>query len=204
MLPDILHRFSFLHNKYFTSYNPQLLNAEGIQLWKGIEQHYADDSFFHSFSFFKNGMVRIEEEMKDSTRLNELKRKYLISHVLYELILDHMILERQSEIVSDIYTKLAEVEVLELKKFLENIIGKNEEIGLFLDSYGRFLNRRFLNFYAVESNLIKSLHMVSGKISQWEYEEKIVQEFAEIIKKIKKETDFDLVFDCIFKHKDIA
>ncbi len=204
LLPDILDRFSFLHNKYFSVYNSEFLNKEGNQLWKGIEQHYADDNFFHSLSFFKNGMASIEEEMRKATLLRDLKRKYLISHVLYELILDHMILERHPDIVSGIYSNLAGVDTLELKNFLGNIIGENEEIDLFLDSYVRFLNRKFLNFYAVESNLVKSLHMVSGKISQWEFEENIVQEFVMIIKKIKLETDFDLVFDCIFKHKDIA
>lgn len=204
LLPDILDRFSFLHNKYFSIYNSELLNKEGTQLWQGIEQHYADDKFFHSLSFFKNGMASIEDEMRKTVLLRDLKRKYLVSHVLYELILDHMILERHPEIVSEIYTKLAEVDTRELKKFLGNIIGENEEIDLFLESYGRFLNRRFLNFYAVESNLVKSLHMVSGKISQWEFEENVVQEFVMIIKKIKLETDLDLVFDSIFKHKDIA
>ena len=204
LLPDILDRFSYLHNKYFSVYNAELLNKEGAQLWMGIKQHYADDQFFHSMSFFKYGMASIEGEMRKSILLKELKRQYLISHVLYELILDHIIIERQPHIVADIYANLAEVDTLELKIFLENIIGKNEKIDLLLYSNSQFLSRKFLNFYSLESNLVKSLHIVSGKISQWEFEENIVQEFVEIIIKIKKEVNFEVVFDCIFKHKDIS
>lgn len=204
LLPDILNNFSFLHNKHFKSYDPNLLNLEERMLWQGIAQHYADDNFFHSMSFFKKGMLLIEKEMHGNFLLKDLKRKYLISHVLYELILDHMILERSPYIISSIYNDLEAVDTIVLKNFLEKIIGENEEISLFLDSYVRFLNRRFLNFYTVENNLVKSLHMVSGKISQWEFNEEIVKEFVTIIKKVKEEIDLDLVFDCIFKHKDIA
>ncbi len=203
LLPDIIPHFSFLHNKYFLHYNTQLFNKEEFQLWHGVENHYADDKFFHAMSFFKQGMICIEEEMHKNLILKELRRKYLISHVLYELILDHMILERFPNIAEGIYADLGQVDIAKLRTFLENLIGENEKINLFLDSFDRFLERRFLGFYAIDSNLVKSLHMVSGKISQWDFNKDTIDGFTTIIRKMKKEIDFKLVFESIFKHKDI-
>lgn len=203
LLPDILPHFSYLHNKYFLHYDSHLLNKEEFQLWLGVENHYADDSFFHAMSFFKQGMISIEEEMHKSLVLRELRRKYLISHVLYELILDHMILERFPNIAEGIYADLEQVDIEKLRIFLKKIIGENEKVNLFLDSYERFLDRRFLGFYAIDSNLVKSLHMVSGIISQWDFNKETIDGFTAIIRKMKKEIDFKLVFESIFKHKEI-
>lgn len=203
LLPDIIPHFSYLHNKYFLHFNSQSLNKEEFQLWLGVENHYADDKFFHAMSFFKQGMMRIEEEMHKSLVLKELRRKYLISHVLYELILDHMILERFPEIAEGVYADLEQVDIAKLNMFLKNIIGENEKINLFLGSFERFLDRRFLGFYAIDSNLVKSLHMVSGKISQWDFNKETIDGFTTIIRKMKNEIDFKLVFESIFKHKEI-
>lgn len=204
LLPDILHNFSFLYNRYFRSYDPVALNTQEMMLWTGIDQHYEDDAYFHDLSFFKLGMQQIEEAMNKSDVLVLLKRKFLISHVLYELILDNMILDRNPSLVSEIYNDLAEVDIANLKNFLEKIVGDNEEIDLFLDSFDRFLARRFLGFYTIESNLVKSLHMVTGKISQWDYNDNMANEFVSIIKMQKQNIDFDLVFEHVKKYRVIA
>jgi len=204
LLPDILHNFSFLYNRYFRSYDTVALNTEEMVLWKGIIQHYEDDAYFHDLSFFKLGMQQIEEAMNKSDVLVTLKRKFLISHVLYELILDNMILDRNPSLVNEIYDDLAEIDVSNLRNFLKKIVGDNEEIDLFLDSFDRFLARRFLGFYSIESNLVKSLHMVTGKISLWDYNDNVVNEFVSIIKMQKQNIDFDLVFDSVKKYRVIT
>jgi len=200
VLPDIIPHFSYLHNKYFLHFDRSLLNEEERYLWLGIENHYTDDMLFHSMSDFKQGMKRIEAEMQKS-ELKELKRRYLVSHVLYELILDHMILERSPDILTSFYDDLEQIKIEKVKNFLEKIIGDNAEISILLDSYDRFINRRFLSFYSVDSNLVKSLHMVSGKISQWDYSPSAVNAFTEIVRKMKNEIDFDQVFESIRRHK---
>lgn len=200
-LPDILHNFSFIYNRYFRSYDPISLNTSELMLWRGIVQHYQDDAYFHDLSFFKLGMQQIEEAMNKSDALILLKRKFLISHVLYELILDNMILDRHPYLVSEIYDDLDKVNITILRNFLRNIVGENEEIELFLDSFDRFLARRFLGFYSIESNLVKSLHMVTGKISQWEFNDNIVNEFVSIIKMQKQNIDFDMVFDSVKQYR---
>ena len=113
-------------------------------LWRGIIQHYQDDAYFHDLSFFKLGMQQIEEAMNKSDTLTLLKRKFFISHVLYELILDNMILDRHPSLVLEIYDDLAKVDITILSNFLRNIVGENEEIDRFSDSFDRFLARRIL------------------------------------------------------------
>lgn len=204
LLPDIFPRFSYFHNKFFLRFDVSKLSIEEEEIWRGITVHYSDDIFFHESTFFKHGMQRIEEEMKKDPCLSNLKRKYLISHVLYELILDHLIIQRFPNIVYEIYNHLEFADIGVLNSFLTKIIGEINDIQVLLESFNRFLNRRFLNFYKVDCNLVKSLHMVSGKISQWEYNDLMVDKFTEIIRKMKNEIDFDEVFDSILKHKEIA
>jgi hypothetical protein len=103
-------------------------------LWRGIIQHYQDDAYFHDLSFFKLGMQQIEEAMNLSDALILLKRKFLISHVLYELILDNMILDRHPSLELEIYDDLAKIDITILRNFLRNIVGENEEIELYLCS----------------------------------------------------------------------
>ena len=125
-MPDILNNFSFLYNRYFRSYDPIFLNTSELMLWRGIIQHYQDDAYFHDLSFFKLGMQQIEEAMNKSDTLTLLKRKFFISHVLYELILDNMILDRHPSLVLEIYDDLAKVDITILSNFLRNIVGENE------------------------------------------------------------------------------
>lgn len=202
-LPDILNNFSFLYNRYFRSYDPIFLNTSELMLWRGIIQHYQDDAYFHDLSFFKLGMQQIEEAMNKSDTLTLLKRKFFISHVLYELILDNMILDRHPSLVLEIYDDLAKVDITILSNFIRNIVGENEEIDRFSDSFDRFLARRFLGFYSIESNLVKSLHMITGKISQWDFNDSIVNEFVNIIKLQKQKIDFDMVFDSVKQYRVI-
>lgn len=196
-LPDILPRFSYYHNKYFLKYNISNLTPNEQEIWKGIDQHYGDDSFFHTMPLFHSSMGQINAEMQKNIYLLGIKRKFIVTHVLYELILDHLVIQHYPSVVSEIYEKLEYVNKLDVLSFIEKIIGKNSEIDLFLGAYERFIERRFLNFYSQPSNLVKSLHMVSGKIGEWEYNDNTIQGFVNIIELQKKEIDFNHTFDII-------
>jgi hypothetical protein len=115
-----------------------------------------------------------------------------------------MILDRHPSLELEIYDDLAKIDITILRNFLRNIVGENEEIELYLYSLECFLARRFLGFYSMESNLVKSLHMVTGKISQWDLNDSIVNEFANIIKVQKQKIDFDMVFDSVRQYRVIA
>lgn len=200
LFPDIFKRFSFYHNQFFTKFDTRLLTENELYIWRGIEQHYRDDSYFHSFPDFKHFMFRIEVEMAKSERLSLLKRKFLVSHVLYELILDNLILEHYPTIVTEIYEDLDSCPKEMIRLFLEKIMQKNEAIDVFLESYDRFILRRFLNFYSEERNLVKALHRVTGSISQWNYDEYTEKDFIAVIQIVKSEIDFGKTFDYIKNH----
>lgn len=195
LLPDIIPRFSYLHNKFFLHFDSDKLDAEERELWRGIAQHYTDDSIFHELPAFKIGMKRIENEMEKHDSLKDLRRQYLISHVLYELIIDHLLIERYPGIVGDIYKQIDGIEISTVLGFFDKIMDSKVQNDLFLNTFNRFVHRRFLNFYAIDSNLVKSLHMVSGHISQWEYNDITVHDFTSIIRKIKNEIAVDEIFE---------
>jgi hypothetical protein len=200
LFPDIFKKFSFYHNQFFTKFDPALLTEKEAFIWRGIEQHYSDDGYFHAFPEFKYFMGRIETEMAKYESLQGLKRKFLVSHILYELILDNMILEQAPDIVIDIYQHLDSCPKQDIQLFLEKIMQKNEAIDVFLDSYDKFILRRFLNFYSEERNLVKALHRVTGTISQWEYNEYTENDFITVIQLVKSEIDFGKTFERIKSH----
>lgn len=203
LLPDIFHRFSYWHNKKFLSTDTETLIPSELELWQGIEQHYSDDAYFHNMPSFKEGMRFIEGEMAKSLVLVSLKRKFMVSHILYELILDHLVLARFPNITQDIYSNLEKIDTRIVEQFFRKIIGENQEIEVFLGSFAFFMQRRFLNFYSEPANLVKSLHIVTGTISQWDYNELTISEFSTIIEKTKKRIDFDTIFSQIKSHSPL-
>lgn len=204
LFPDIFNKFSYFHNKFFSKFNPELLDENERMIWNGIEQHYKDDAYFHNSFDFKHFNAQIEIEIAQSELLSRLKRRYLVSHILYELILDYLIIQYQPNIVLSIYKDLEVCNKSVIHYFLEKIMEKHTEIDLFLESYDRFILRRFLNFYSEEHNLVKALHRVTGKISDWEYNEDSEGEFLNVIKKIKSEINFGKTFENIKSHKIIS
>jgi hypothetical protein len=200
LFPDIFKKFSFYHNQFFTKFDPKHLTENEAYIWRGIEQHYSDDAYFHSFSEFKHFMARLESEMFKFETLKGLKRKFIVTHILYELILDNLILEQVPDIVTTIYNHLDTCPKIEIQLFLEKIMQKNEAIDVFLESYDRFILRRFLNFYSEERNLVKALHRVTGTIAQWDYNEYTEKDFITVIQIVKSEIDFGKTFERIKSH----
>lgn len=201
LFPDIFPKFSFLHNTYFKKFDHSRLSDIELNYWKGIEVHYADDANFHTMDSFNHFNRRIEELLEQSS-LKASKRKFLISHILFELILDHWILNQEPTIVSQIYKILEKLPPDSIENFIRKIIQDESQIRPLMDSYQRFVERRFLNFYSEESNLVKALHRVTGKISQWEYNDLTEKSFISIIKQVKSEINYEEIFSYVITNRN--
>jgi hypothetical protein len=197
LFPDVFPKFSYLHNTYFLQIDKRKLDSLELEILHGIEIHYADDKTFHSSDYFKHFNARIDEELKANEVTNPLHRKFLVSHILFELLIDHWIINQEPGIVSEVYQIAYDLDSEVLNRFLSKIIAKTEEINILLTAYEQFRSRRFLNFYAEESNLVKALHRVTGKISNWEYNEKTEDAFINIIQKIKQEIPYSTILDTV-------
>lgn len=197
LFPDIFPKFSYLHNTYFLQIDNNKFDPLELEILHGIDIHYADDKTFHSSDYFKQFNARIDEELKANEVTNLLHRKFLVSHILFELLIDHWIINQEPSIVSEVYQIVDDLDSVILDRFLSKIIAKTEEINILLTAYERFRSRRFLNFYAEESNLVKALHRVTEKISNWEYNEKTEDAFINIIQKIKQEIPYNTILDTV-------
>lgn len=173
-----------------------------MDFWLGIQVHYADDAHFHSMNSFTLFNRKIEKLMENS-ELKNLKRKYLVSHILYELILDHWIIRSKPDIVFQIYGILDDLPLRSMDDFLSKIIQDKGLIKSLLDAQIRFSERRFLNFYQEEENLVKALHRVTGTISQWDYNDLNKKAFISIIKEVKEEIDYEDVFTSVIKNRKL-
>lgn len=203
LLPDVFSRFSYLHNRYFLHFDPNGLTDFERELWTGIAIHYADDASFHQMDSFFRYCRYIEDDIKASPALQHTKRLYFVSHILYELILDHLVLKSNPIIHDEIYAILDTIDRGKIEQFLRKIIGDDNEISLILKPYDQFSHRRFLNFYSHEENLVKALHRVTGKISQWEYNEETENSFIKIIQKLKLEIPFEKIFQYVEDHRKL-
>jgi hypothetical protein len=204
LLPDIFPKFSYLHNVYFKHYDTSKLNALELEFWRGIEVHYADDARFHSMASFQQFTKVIDDELKNDVVLAGIKRKFLIGHILYELLIDHWVISKQPEITTKIYQQFEALPPDSIQNFLTKIIADSKKIELLLQAFERFQERRFLAFYADETNLVKALHRVTGKISAWEYNENTEKSFINVIRETKTKIQYRTLFEYVSKNRKLV
>lgn len=203
LIPDIFPKFSYLHNQYFKSYDRSGLNDFEQKFMQGVDLHYADDLTFHNSKIFIESTQAIEQAIYRVKILETIKRKYLLAHILFELLLDHWIICHEPNINSSIYSEVENWKSDSLAQFLNKILGKTDKIQLLLESLEHFKSRRFLNFYAEETNLIKALHKVTGKISAWDYNEHTENAFKEVIKTVKEQLFYTQILKEVKRNRSL-
>jgi hypothetical protein len=75
--------------------------------------------------------------------------------------------------------------------FIEKSIPSSKTNVLFLRTFDAFIDKKYMNFYTEESNLIKALHSVTGHIGQWQHDAIYHQEFLKFIQSSKEIYNFN-------------
>jgi hypothetical protein len=194
MLPDLYPNFSFYFNKHIAHLNPDSHTlAEHRDLHHGILNHYQDDKIFHQLPIFKDFILNTIDYFEENETLKNIKRKNFVAHILFEILLDHLCIIQSPQILPKFYEDLYRFHKEIFFDFIEKSIPSSETNVLFLETFDSFIDRKYMNFYTEESNLIKALHSITGRIGQWQYDAMHQQELLKFIQTSKEKYSFNEV-----------
>ncbi len=163
---------------------------------KGSKAHYATDGFFHNCSFFKDSNQLFEDLFIAHKFPRAGQRLWFISHILFELVLDRVLIGQHREKLDDFYASLKAVNLNSVITFL----GKSGKDGTdkFTKFWNGFLEIQYLQYYLVDEKLVYSLNRILQKTKQPE----LTQEQATILIKITHIAEKEIAAQIPAFHKD--
>lgn len=154
LLPDISRDFV----KSYKEDRVQPGHREHHNLHQGCRQHYTSDKHFHGSGFFDAHQDAFNRLVKNAALSDQVDRRWFIAHVLFELMLDRMIVKHHPEIVDDFYLAMDEINHGILKDYLLAFGARNPEA--FLIRFGHFCAVRYIYLYADTNKLVYSLSRI--------------------------------------------
>ena len=149
---------------------PPITNRDLREFKAGIDEHIADDIVFHKASTFKSWELQVKELAK-AADLPRAARPSVIGHVLPELLIDHLLLQKYPLL----YTEFLRFAMKISPHFLDSIstyIGHNDN-----DLYARWLsfhqNERALALTTEEgvALVLEKICRYVLKVKDWPVEE---------------------------------
>ncbi|TAE59623.1 MAG: hypothetical protein EAZ89_02330 [Bacteroidetes bacterium] len=118
---------------------------ESAGFYAGVMRHFQVDKMFHSSPFFTRETGRISAMIQERFRPEELSRVFFVAHVLLELTLDKILIQRDPKLLPDFYRHLE-------RASLDNVVSLTEWIthtGMpgYLPFLNRFVRRKTLYQY---------------------------------------------------------
>jgi acyl carrier protein phosphodiesterase len=159
ILPDLYRNF----NRGLRITKAQLNDLQHpSHLLAGSRRHFVSDDRFHSSEVFKSG---------ESMLLNQLRaedapvfdRDYFIAHIYYELLLDHVLLNRYCTLAEELYSDFRSVSKDELKGYL-HMFNKNA-VERFLQGFDHFNEAAYLQSYHEPDSVVFALGKICNKMN---------------------------------------
>ena len=129
-----------------------------IQLQLGCLAHLNADLIFHQSDFFKKYSKIFSDEMNQFEHLKHLKRKWFFSHILFEMMLDRLIVKHFENTCKLFYQDLEKINNEILFQFVLRYT--NKPIEPFIKNFEHFCEAKYLFGYAVNDSFIYSLSRV--------------------------------------------
>lgn len=162
VLPDLIKNAAKEANLY-PQKNEFLFkgNTDEENLLTGWKRHLAVDLYFHSSGFFFEKTAILKQLIKPIVE-NTAVRPSFLAHIGLELLLDHLLVERNLIQVNDFYDKLAAVKKESLADFLEHCGLKDQTIFFkFLES---FISSKYLLSYQKLDNISYALNRICMRL----------------------------------------
>ncbi|MBR9860231.1 hypothetical protein GYB22_05695 [bacterium] len=156
---------------------------------RGCNRHFASDRKFHNWSTF----VKLSQEAIDSIRESgdkDLDRDYFISHILVEILLDKILLDKNPSLADEFYAMIDSIEMDWILKYLRYSGLQDDE--LFKGNHRRFMKAAFLKKYTSIENAIDMLEKVAIRASLKEFTEGQKELLTEISEAIEPQLERSL------------
>lgn len=202
LLPDLIKNAGVNKVKSPLKNTGLLENNLYTDLLAGWRNHIEVDKYFHSSDFFIHHSQALKEEIKEVTVGSEVRPSFL-GHIALELILDHLLIQKNKIQVGNLYIALQEADKETIASFLlqcteqesDRILNfiQNFNASKYLLSYQKMeniayaLNRICMRLWPVSLNE-ENVALLFKKIDSYakRYESELMQIFPEIESCLKK------------------
>lgn len=139
---------------------------EHAALWLGCQGHYEADTWFHDCFYFNETTDKIEKDLAliQDKGLLAGQRKWFLAHLLSEMLLDRIIIDRHPLALDHFYEDLRQVPYEELERFL--LQSGKEDMGRFPQAHKGFMDSEFIRYYSSHQGLVESLNRVVQRTGQ--------------------------------------
>lgn len=159
ILPDLARshiskiRINPYRNIEFTTHEISSIN-------KGCNKHFESDRKFHNWMTFVDLTNRATDIIRDNGD-KEINRDYFITHILVEVLLDKILLDKEPTLADQFYDMVNDVEMDWILKYMRYSGLQDDE--LWKGQHRRFMKAGFLHNYTSIENVVNSVEQVSIK-----------------------------------------
>jgi hypothetical protein len=163
LLPDITRKSI---KKFYQSDKIIVSSQHHHQFLEGCLKHYLSDKKFHSSTFFSFYYHLLNQQISNSFELKNAERKWFISHILFELLIDRVIVNSHKHLLDSFYSSLLKVNEESLSMFLKTY--EMKDIDKFFEFFNHFRNTQYIYHYTDNNKFMYSLNriMLRAKVKE--------------------------------------
>lgn len=154
LLPDLYRGFTKDYHKF-----TKFIEPNNNLIFEGIKFHIATDKVFHNHPFFIAENKRLSKEIHQNNLAH--KYSYIISHVLFELLLDQYLLTKNPTIHTHFYATLNHIDNAILTQKLL-FFYDNDTTNKIIRIFKSFKTEEYAQFLADAKGIVSSLHHILG------------------------------------------
>ncbi|MBT8327683.1 MAG: hypothetical protein KJP21_08160 [Bacteroidia bacterium] len=140
--------------------NIEFTTSEISSINKGCNKHFASDRKFHNWMTFVELTGRATDMIRESGD-KDINRDYFITHILVEVLLDKILLDKNPNLAEDFYAMIDSVEMDWMLKYMRYAGLQDDE--LWKGQHRRFMKAAFLKNYTSIENVVYSVEQVALK-----------------------------------------
>lgn len=162
LLPDLLKNANKDWNLYPQKSKHLFENNQVYsEILEGWKKHLSVDKIFHSHSFFFEHTKAIKQQIAHLMEQSPIRPSFY-SHIALELLLDHLLTQKYSNIVDDLYSRLDLVSTKEIDGFLK--LSGVTQTAIFDSFFNSFKSSRYLSCYTEMENIAYALNRICLRV----------------------------------------
>jgi hypothetical protein len=134
------------------------------QLNRGSARHFQSDATFHNSAFFKHHTELLDGMFTQFEFPRQNQRIWFLSHILFEVLLDRVLITHHPKKLEDFYNSLQAVELEKVIEFL-NHSGK-DGTGRFSNFWASFNESQYMQYYVNDDSFLYSINRIITRAKQ--------------------------------------
>jgi hypothetical protein len=181
VFPDFLKHFTLQRFK------PSKM-LEKDYLGMGAQQHIIRDEHFHNHEFFDDMCSEISRYI-DRTEAKKIPKTWFLAHILLEMGIDRILMEKNNQILPQFYSELEQVTKDDINIYFEH--NNLAQADVFFSKLNKFNQTKWLYEYLNDEKLPISLNHVYFRIGlseKWDAKinQALINSLPEILQIIRK------------------